>query len=270
MAHKISIITINYNNRNGLEKTICSVASQSYPNYEYIVIDGGSTDQSIDVIKQYESKISYWVSESDRGIYHAMNKGIEQAKGDYCLFLNSGDGLLHDHVLSEFCSVQFNEDIVYGNVIKLYPKKNEQNKGIAKSQFGLYDLIVGRINHQAAFIKRNLFDCFGLYSEEYKIASDWKFFIDAIIVGNASVKYVDKDVAFFDVEGMSSTQSEETHKETMHILQNTFPARVLSDIKELDRYKRARIVRWYDQLIQNKFLLNIYNIICYGKSAKNP
>lgn len=89
----ISIITINYNNSIGLADTIRSVISQIDANYEYIVIDGGSTDDSVKVIKQYEDKLSYWVSERDRGIYHAMNKGIEQATGDYCLFLNSGDTL---------------------------------------------------------------------------------------------------------------------------------------------------------------------------------
>ena len=93
--NKISVITINYNNKSGLEKTIQSVISQTYFELEYIIIDGGSSDGSIDVIKKYENKIDYWISEQDKGIYNAMNKGIAQAHGEYCNFMNSGD-CFHD------------------------------------------------------------------------------------------------------------------------------------------------------------------------------
>ena len=88
---KFSIITINYNNKDGLEMTINSVLGQSFQGFEYIIIDGGSTDGSIDIIKKYESRIDYWVSEPDNGVYNAMNKGIRKATGDYINFMNSGD-----------------------------------------------------------------------------------------------------------------------------------------------------------------------------------
>ncbi len=260
-------MTINYNDQVGLEKTIRSVVSQHYADYEYIVIDGASTDGSPDIIRKYEDRISYWVSEPDNGIYQAMNKGIRKATGEYCLFLNAGDLLIQENILSDLFSASFDEDIVYGNVIKISSDQSRQNKGIAKSEISLYDLIVGRINHQAAFIKRNLFDQYGLYSEEYKIASDWKFFIDTIIVGNATVKYIDTDIAFFDVNGMSTTRPEEAHKETMQILQSTFPPRVLADIRELHRYKTSGFVQLYDQLIKNKSLSKLYNLIFHGKST---
>ena len=250
----------------GLEKTIRSVVSQKDAIVEFIVIDGNSTDGSVEVIRQYEEHISYWISEPDNGIYHAMNKGIRQAIGDYCLFLNAGDGLLHENVLKELSAFPFDEDIVYGNIIKLYPGNNRRDKGIAKSEISLYDLIVGRINHQAAFIKRSLFDKFGLYSEDYRIASDWKFFIDAIIVGNASVMYIDKDISFFDVEGISSVRQKEAYEEAMQVLRSTFPPRVLADTWELFRYKHSGVVRLYDRLIGKKYLLAIYNILVHGKS----
>ncbi|MDR2910496.1 MAG: glycosyltransferase [Bacteroidales bacterium] len=94
---KLSIITINLNNVAGLQKTIESVVKQTFTDYEYIVIDGGSTDGSADIIKQHANKITYWVSEPDKGIYNAMNKGIRVAKGEYCLFLNSGDWLINSN-----------------------------------------------------------------------------------------------------------------------------------------------------------------------------
>jgi glycosyltransferase involved in cell wall biosynthesis len=98
---KLSIITINYNNRDGLEKTIRSVIDQRFTDFEFIVIDGGSTDGSVDNIRKYENKINYWCSEKDAGIYNAQNKGIKKAKGEYCLFLNSGDFLYNEDVLNK-------------------------------------------------------------------------------------------------------------------------------------------------------------------------
>ena len=88
---KYSIITINYNHIEGLKRTIDSVISQTSSNYEYIIIDGGSTDGSVNIIKEYKEHLVYWISEKDNGVYHAMNKGVAQAQGDYCIFMNSGD-----------------------------------------------------------------------------------------------------------------------------------------------------------------------------------
>jgi glycosyltransferase involved in cell wall biosynthesis len=266
MTLKLSIITVNLNNKKGLEKTIKSIVCQSFDSYEYIVIDGVSTDGSVDVIRQYADKISYWISETDGGIYCAMNKGIARSRGEYCLFLNSGDGLLHENVLTELFSSSFDEDIVYGNNVVLSEYPARISKGLAKSSIGLYDLITGRINHQASFIRRELFDKYGLYSEDYRIASDWKFFLDTIIVGNVSVRYIDRNISFFDVSGVSSANREEAHRELMTILRSTIPPRILSDIKELDRYKRSSVVRLYDRLVGNKTLLRIYNMLFHGRS----
>jgi glycosyltransferase involved in cell wall biosynthesis len=262
----ISIITVVYNGASTLEQTILSVINQTYKNIEYIIIDGGSTDSTVDIIKKYEKYLAYWVSEPDKGIYQAMNKGIYHSQGEYCLFLNSGDGLLHSAVLVELFGWDFDEDIVYGNVVKISESEKYVNRGIARSEFGLYNLVVGRINHQAALIKRNLFDVFGVYSEKYRIASDWKFFLDAVIMGNVSVKYIDWNISFFDVSGISSNNRKKAHDELMEILESTIPPRILSDIKELDRYKRSSVVKLYDKLINNKNLLKIYNILFHGKS----
>ena len=117
-SQKISVITINYNNCKGLQRTLRSVLSQTYPILEYIVIDGGSTDGSVEEIRKLESNIDYWVSESDKGIYHAMNKGIRKATGDYCLFLNSGDSLHDVNTLSEFSACLMpNDDLLMGRIV---------------------------------------------------------------------------------------------------------------------------------------------------------
>ena len=115
MKPNLSIITINRNNAAGLRKTIESVVSQTYTDFDYIIIDGASTDESVDVIKEYADRITYWVSEPDTGIYNAMNKGILKANGEYCLFLNSGDWLYDNDVLNDVFSISPTEDIVYGN-----------------------------------------------------------------------------------------------------------------------------------------------------------
>jgi len=113
MQPKLSIITVNLNNAEGLRKTIESVVTQTFTDFEYIIIDGGSTDGSVEIIKLYADKITYWVSEPDKGIYNGMNKGIMVAKGEYCQFLNSGDWLVNENVLKEvFADV----DIVYGDL----------------------------------------------------------------------------------------------------------------------------------------------------------
>ena len=111
---KLSVITINYNNKNGLIKTINSVINQTYKDFEFIIIDGGSTDGSLEVIQEYSGQINYWVSEPDNGIYHAMNKGIVMAKGEYCNFMNSGDCFFDEQVLKNAFSHNLSVDIFIG------------------------------------------------------------------------------------------------------------------------------------------------------------
>lgn len=113
-----SIITVNKNNARGLEKTIKSVIDQTFNKYEFIIIDGNSDDNSVEIIKKYEDKISYWISENDSGKYNAMNKGIKVAEGDYCLFLNSGDYLYNNGILEEIYNCKYQEEIISGDVIK--------------------------------------------------------------------------------------------------------------------------------------------------------
>jgi len=205
---KLSIITINRNNAEGLCKTIESVVSQTFTDFEYIVIDGDSTDGSVDVINQFADKITYWLSEPDKGIYNAMNKGILKATGDYCLFLNSGDWLADNLVISDFCNLRYEEEIVSGNIYLSDNKIIELKTAICSKDL-TYDVLLNSVvYHQSAFIKRTLFDLYGLYNEKYRIISDWEFFIKTLIVGNCTYTNFDRIIAYYDLNGISAQKGE--------------------------------------------------------------
>ena len=228
---KFSIITINYNNIYGLRKTIESVIRQTYNDYEYIIIDGGSTDGSVDTINEYTEKLSYWVSEEDRGIYHAMNKGVAQAHGDYCIFLNSGDCFYDQDVLCRVDATGSIEDIVIG---KLISEKDNQflfNPPLS-GKISLYYLYSATVPHQSSFIKTELLRLYP-YDESLKIVSDWKFYVQAIILHNCSVKYIDASVAKFDLSGISTTNPAKMWEEKEKVLIEMFPPRVLADYQKM-------------------------------------
>ena len=162
---KLSIITINLNNASGLRKTIESVVSQSSREFEYIVIDGGSIDGSIDVIKEFEDRITYWISEPDNGIYHAMNKGIRAAQGEYCQFLNSGDWLYASDVIEKMINTLPDCSIYYGNMLKQMPDGTVFCDKSGQGLITMFTFYRGSLNHSPALIKRSLFYKYGFYDE---------------------------------------------------------------------------------------------------------
>ncbi len=201
---KLSIITINLNNKAGLLKTIISVINQTISDFEYIIIDGGSTDGSVELIEKYTYKITYWVSEPDKGIYNAMNKGIKIASGEYCLFLNSGDWLVDNNVLNDFINAHLEHDIVSGNI---QVNENSQKKIIESPYNENLDFRVfyeGSLPHQSTFIKRELFNVHGLFNENYRIVADGEFFIKCLLIYNCTYSYFDRVISFFDINGISS------------------------------------------------------------------
>lgn len=198
----LSIITINYNNKAGLQKTIASVLSQSHK-AEFIVIDGGSNDGSAEVIKQYQNSFSYSVSEADKGIYDAMNKGISKATGDYLLFLNSGDVLAGEKILEEMIPSLGTADIVYGDLITIN-SKGEKETHHSFEDANVYHLMISTIWHPCAFIKREAFSKCGNYNVDLKLAGDYEFFVRSILKFGASAKYVPKVISEFDLGGVSN------------------------------------------------------------------
>lgn len=199
---KISIITINYNNARGLEKTIESVVAQNYCDLEYIIIDGGSTDESVEIIKKNKTVINKWISEKDNGVYNALNKGIKIATGDYLLFLNSGDHFYNSEVLNLNTKHIDVQDIIIFDIHLYGLGKDYIHRHPDELHFSF--LFEETFAHQSVFIKRSLFDEIGLYDENLKIVSDWKFFIYAIVSG-ATYKFVHNVLSTFYFGGISST-----------------------------------------------------------------
>lgn len=225
---KFTVITINYNNVEGLRATFDSVFSQTCHDYQYVVIDGGSTDGSKELIEQNADKIDYWVSEKDKGIYNAMNKGVAVATGEYCIFMNSGDCFYDGNVLDSIALELYGEDILVGNVYQ--PDRKTRMSPPPTREISLYHLYSGAIPHQGAFIKTSLLRKYP-YDETMKIAADWKFFIQVIILNKCSFRYVDLNVSVYDTAGISATHSDEMYEEKQRYLSEILPERVLLDYK---------------------------------------
>ncbi len=227
---RLSIITINYNNLAGLQKTIESVVSQTFRDFEWIVIDGGSVDGSRELIERYTNSFSYWVSEPDKGIYNAMNKGIVVAKGDYLLFLNSGDWLCDEMALERSFSHHPTKDIVYGDLFFV-----ENNSVIGERRYpkelSLRFFYQSTICHNASFIRRELFQK-ELYDEHYRIASDWVFFLKQALI-NASFEYLGEIVLCYDTSGISTINKELVKQEREVVLKEFIPEMLVRDFNAM-------------------------------------
>jgi len=201
MCPKISVITINLNDASGLRKTIKSVIDQDFSNFEYIVIDGGSTDDSMEVIKHYADKIAYWESEPDNGIYYAMNKGIIKATGEWIGFINSGDwyesnalSIINDAIISDQ-----NAQIVHG-VLRIWDKDLIYKIQGVHSSF----LPSGMIEHPTCFVKKEVYNTIGAFDTNYKLAADYEFMVRAHIK-NCKFLFIDKIIANYLLGGLSCT-----------------------------------------------------------------
>lgn len=243
MSCKISIITIAYNVVDSIERTIKSVVNQNYENKEYIIIDGGSEDGTVDIIKKYNDNITYWVSEPDGGIYPAMNKGILKASGDYLIFMNAGDYFVSNNSISSLTSYFKDENkIVYGYIIKLYKNLKSYGRPLRKINPDAVDFILWGIDHQAAFIKKELFDKYGLYDTTYRLASDWFFFMNVAGIHKEKIIYVDKPIAYFSMDGVSTKSKEKYIKEMDEILLSIFGT-YYPFMCELAEYRKSSLIR---------------------------
>ena len=306
---KLSIITINYNNAEGLRKTLASVAAQTYPNIEHIIVDGNSTDGSVEVIREYESTLASslspfasrlkWLSEPDKGIYNAMNKGIEIALGkrvvnddhtssplasrlsplaskEYIQILNSGDILASPDITQKMVDqlTQSHESIgiLYGNMIKEFPngkrvndtclgeeKSKTNSLAIKRVEWTMYDFIKGTINHDPTYIRRDIYEKYGLYDDKLKIVSDWKWFVQSVVIGSEDVHYVPINVTIFDMTGISETNLKAREDERRQELDKMFPKAIMSDYynyhfplaqyKRLKKYKVWKLVYIFERVL---------------------
>ena len=196
-----SIVTVVYNGEQYLEETILSVINQNYKNIEYIIIDGGSSDGTVDIIKKYEDRITYWVSEKDNGIYDAMNKGISVATGSFINFMNAGDNFYSNDVLTNIANkIELHDnDIIYGNVV--YERQDGTlfiDDKSRKKQANIYE-----INHQSCFYNLDLHEKYGVYSMKYPISADFLFLNRAIKKSGNNPLKVDVSVVKYDETGFS-------------------------------------------------------------------
>ena len=231
---KVSIITISYNNAKGLLRTIESVVSQTYPDYEYIIIDGGSSDNSKQIIESFSDRITYWVSEPDKGVYHAMNKGIAVAKGEYLHFLNSGDSYAASDVLERTFIKEYSEPLLRGIQICDYGTRQVRWANLGNREVTLYDMFVNTLLHQATFIRRDMFDKYGKYDETLKIVSDWKFFFQAILGGERTA-FLNFDIVLFEMEGISTNKIHGKRHlvERSQVIKELMPYNIIEDYKRL-------------------------------------
>lgn len=257
---KLSIITINFNNLNGLKKTLNSIFSQSFTDFEYIIIDGGSSDGSKDYIRENEDKIAFWISEPDRGIYHAMNKGIKIASGEFILFLNSGDYLINEETLLTLVNQSQGFDIIYGDIIFEGDSKYFE---IGKS-LDLKYFLHNSIGHAASIIRNNLFNLIGFYNEGNKIVSDWEFFVKAVVIHNAKYLHIGKIVSVYQKGGISTSQEfgELQTSERNYFLKNQFPM-IYGLIEE--NYQLKSTLNYYFQSRLSKSILKLIYLKITGK-----
>lgn len=263
---KISVITVCYNAEKEIEKTLSSVIKQNYNDFEYIVVDGNSTDRTMDIINDYSNHITKVLSEPDTGIYNAMNKGVRLATGKYCIFMNAGDSFLNKNVLSEVNKyLAADIDIISGNNII-----TSNNKLIAYSKppkiITFNYLFNSSLCHQSTFIKRQLL-IDNPYDETLRMVSDWKFWIQTLIFKNSSYLPIDVNICDFDGRGITYTQSEKGNIERNIVFQELIPQRIIDDyISYSQQFKKKFMTRLKRKIL---FFLSYYSFKLKHKKEYN-
>lgn len=243
---KYSIITVNYNNHEGLRRTIESVIHQTFRDFEFIVIDGGSTDGSVDLLKEYDAKIDYWVSESDGGIYQGMNKGIRKAKGDFLNFMNSGDCFYDEDVLYRVDAQNNGDaDIITGRDYHYSEKRHTSHASIQPPRVSMLTFFISTLDHQSSFIRRSLFQD-SPYREDYCLVSDWIFFTEKVVSEGKRVQFIPDIICRREEGGISQQQCERNRKEINQWLHEYLPKGVYDDYATLAKLDKTSLYRLFD------------------------
>lgn len=240
----VSIITVVYNGAQHIEQAIKSVLGQDYSNIEYILIDGGSTDGTTDIIKKYQEEIAYWVSEKDTGIYNAMNKGLRSSKGEIIAILNADDYYYPSTIKDVVDHFQkTNADIVYGNLTKFRTIASKEyfvditpDIEMMQSRMGIF--------HPSTFIKKEVYNQVGYFDEKYKLSADYDFILKAYNK-KFNFQYLNKSLAYFRIGGVSNTNCN-SYKESINVLiENNSPY-----VSQMNRaYFRCRYKRMVKKII---------------------
>lgn len=260
---KYSIITVNFNNKEGLRKTIESVIHQTFRDFEFIIIDGGSTDGSVDILKEYNSQINYWVSEPDGGIYQGMNKGIKKATGEYLNFMNSGDCFYSEQVLQHVNDLHLTSDLIVGHDFHYNPKTQQGFTTILPPRISMLTFYIQTLPHQSTFFKRELFSD-TLYDESLRIVADTKFYIQKVCVEGCSVKMIDEIICKREPDGISKSYNERRIAEHMIVLNQVLPTGAIKDYHTLAMLDKATLYKLF-QLIEtpktNRYLTYCIKIL---------
>jgi glycosyltransferase involved in cell wall biosynthesis len=245
---KLSVITVNYNNAAGLQQTMASVLAQLPAAAEYLIVDGGSTDDSPALIRAQASRLAYWVSEKDLGVYDAMNKGCQKASGNYLMFLNSGDLLAQPNSLQaclDLLEAHPTTDVLYGDVATVI---NGQPVDIWRfpAQLNLTFFRTQTINHQASLIKASLFKELGPYPAQYPLAADYWLYL-ACMLQDKTFTHFNAQLICYDKSGLSAADSYQHYvAEMRNIWQALVPPYVqalVEEILQLRTITEARVVK---------------------------
>lgn len=246
----ISVVTVVYNGAVSLEQTIQSVLNQTYDNIEYIIVDGGSTDGTLDIIKRYEKRIDYCISERDEGIYDAMNKGISLASGDLIGLLNADDFYELDSikaVVDTYLSDR-KECIVYGRICIL-----QKDVNIRYSFYAHCDFWKGLCHsHPGMFVHKDVYKNIGQYDQRYRVASDYDFILRALS-NNVPFKPIDKNIVYFRNSGLSFTNLYLGLNETRTIIKRYYGFYSLTHLKHLLVYGKSVMLIVLQKIIRALF-----------------
>jgi glycosyltransferase involved in cell wall biosynthesis len=216
----VSVITVVFNGADHVEEAIEAVAAQTYPNIEHIVIDGGSTDGTVDIIRRHESSIAKWLSEPDRGLYDAMNKGVSLVTdpGSYVLFANADDRLHSPDVIDRVIASSSGEDLLYGKMIFT----DGETSGTLGRPVKLDDLAHETVCHPATFVRRRLFDTVGSFDTSFRIAADYDHVVRCFASG-ATTRFVDVVVSTMRMGGLSDDRFMLSCRERKRVIRTRFP-----------------------------------------------
>ena len=263
MDKQLSIVTINYNNAGGLKRTAESICIQNAKteHIEWIVIDGGSTDESLDIIKFHNTYIDYWVSERDGGIFDAMNKGLQQASGTYIIFMNAGDSFVQGLLTPSFLD-GLKGDIFYGDIYLLTASKQTYKK---QSVYPDFIYMLGRtLCHQSVFMNTALCKKYP-FQTDYSLMGDWIQLFTILKQENPEVVYIQKPICIYDEDGLSNQQADLRKQQREAFLKSYYSSWELQGVapivrlrgrdyypwvlSTLDRWRRQVILQWISKFI---------------------